>query len=153
MPLASIWRYLPSSKHPLVSRKTIRKWNADAGIKYRRSLRNLPLIPHHRYCWLDICRPQGSWSVTDWRHATLLLLSNGIQQLHKMLQCGKGFAELHDYLESSTMTARRWVENILMTVVSSMLSSFPEAIYQQDNARSRTAWPSQRCLQEYDELS
>ncbi|GFU23230.1 DDE_3 domain-containing protein [Trichonephila clavipes] len=51
-----------------------------------------------------------------------------------------------------TLTARRYVDDILTPIVLPMLSSRPGAIYQQDNARPHTARLSQQCLQEYDVL-
>ncbi|GFT05781.1 DDE_3 domain-containing protein [Trichonephila clavipes] len=51
-----------------------------------------------------------------------------------------------------TLTARRYVDDILTPIVLPMLSSRPDAIYQQDNARPHTARLSQQCLQGYDVL-
>ncbi|GFW80704.1 transposable element Tcb1 transposase [Trichonephila clavipes] len=51
-----------------------------------------------------------------------------------------------------TLTARRYVDDILTPIVLLMLSSRPGAIYQQDNARPHTARLSQQCLQGYDVL-
>ncbi|GFV65615.1 transposable element tc3 transposase [Trichonephila clavipes] len=48
-----------------------------------------------------------------------------------------------------TLTARRYVDDILTPIVLPMLSSRPGAIYQQDNARPHTARLSQQCLQGY----
>ncbi|GFV54677.1 transposable element Tcb2 transposase [Trichonephila clavipes] len=53
---------------------------------------------------------------------------------------------------NSTLTARRYVDDILTPIVLPMLSSRPGAIYQQDNARPHTARLSQQCLQGYDVL-
>ncbi|GFV68344.1 DDE_3 domain-containing protein [Trichonephila clavipes] len=52
-----------------------------------------------------------------------------------------------------TLTARRYVDDILTPIVLPMLSSRPGAIYQQDNARPRTERLSQQCLQGYDVLT
>ncbi|GFX50607.1 DDE_3 domain-containing protein [Trichonephila clavipes] len=51
-----------------------------------------------------------------------------------------------------TLTARRYVDDILTPIVLPMLSSHPGAIYQQDNARPHTARLSQQCLQGYGVL-
>lgn len=56
------------SRHPVVSRKTIRRRLADAGITSRRPLRRILLALHHRQCRLNFYQPRASWSVTDWRH-------------------------------------------------------------------------------------
>ncbi|GFX42505.1 HTH_Tnp_Tc3_2 domain-containing protein [Trichonephila clavipes] len=45
-----------------------------------------------------------------------------------------------------TLTARRYVDDILTPIVLPMQSSRPGAIYQQDNARPHTARLSQQCL-------
>ncbi|GFX85946.1 HTH_Tnp_Tc3_2 domain-containing protein [Trichonephila clavipes] len=126
----------------------------EVGLRSRRPLRRLPLTPHHRQCRLDFCRPRATWSVTDWRrvvfsdesrfslsaddHRTRVwgaaasgpirhLLSSGIQQFHKIR--GRYFNA---------------------DCALPMLSSRPDAIYQQDNARPHTARLSQQCLQGYD---
>ncbi|GFT49204.1 DDE_3 domain-containing protein [Trichonephila clavipes] len=50
-----------------------------------------------------------------------------------------------------TLTARRYVDDILTPIVLPMLSSHPGAIYQ-NNARPHTARLSQQCLQGYNVL-
>ena len=51
--LTSIWRYLPPSRHLVVSRETIRMRLVDTGIRSRHPLRSLTLTMHHKHCWLD----------------------------------------------------------------------------------------------------
>ncbi|GFW16906.1 HTH_Tnp_Tc3_2 domain-containing protein [Trichonephila clavipes] len=123
--LASIQRHLPPSRHPVPSRETIRRRLTEVS---QRPLRRLPLTPHHRQCRLDFCRPRQ--------------------------QCGSNFLG-HTIIfsgPSGTLTARRYVDDILTPIVLPMLSSRPGAIYQQDNARPHTARLSQQCLQGYDVL-
>lgn len=180
--LASIRRHLPPSRHPVVSRETIRRRLADAGIRSRRPLRRLPLTPHHRQCRLDFCRPRASWSVTDWRrvifsdesrfslsaddHRTRVWRRPGqrsdpafVVERHTAITQGVTVwgAICWDtrsplVVLQGTMTARSYVDSILTPVVLPMLSSRPGAIYQQDNARPHTARLSQQCLQGYDVL-
>ncbi|GFV39131.1 transposable element Tcb1 transposase, partial [Trichonephila clavipes] len=180
--LASIQRHLPPSRHPVPSRETIRRRLTEVGLRSRRPLRRLPLTPHHRQCRLDFCRPRTTWSVTDWRrvifsdesrfslsaddHRTRVWRRTGqrsdpafIVEHHTAISQGVTVwgAISWDTRSSllvlqGTLTARRYVDDILTPIVLPMLSSRPGAIYQQDNARPHTARLSQQCLQGYDVL-
>ncbi|GFT89016.1 HTH_Tnp_Tc3_2 domain-containing protein [Trichonephila clavipes] len=149
-------------------------------LRSRRPLRRLPLTPHHRQCRLDFCRPRATWSVTDWRrvifsdesrfslsaddHRTRVWRRTGqrsdpafIVERHTAISQGVAVwgAISWDTRSSlvvlqGTLTARRYVDDILTPIVLPMLSSRPGAIYQQDNARPHTARLSQQCLQGYD---
>ncbi|GFT54986.1 transposable element Tcb2 transposase [Trichonephila clavipes] len=146
------------------------------------SAKTLPLTPHHRQCRLDFCRPRATWSVTDWRrvifsdesrfslsaddHRTRVWRRSGqrsdpafIVERHTAISQGVTVwgAISWDTRSSlvvlqGTLTARRYVDDILTPIVLPMLSSRPGAIYQQDNARPHTARLSQQCLQGYDVL-
>ncbi|GFT58096.1 transposable element Tc1 transposase [Trichonephila clavipes] len=154
----------------------------EVGLRSRRPLRRLPLTPHHRQCRLDFCRPRATWSVTDWRrvifsdesrfslsaddHRTRVWRRTGqrsdpafIVERHTAISQGVTVwgAISWDTRSSlvvlqGTLTARRYVDDILTLIVLPMLSSRPGAIYQQDNARPHTARLSQQCLQGYDVL-
>ncbi|GFU80208.1 transposable element Tcb1 transposase [Trichonephila clavipes] len=180
--LASIQRHLPPSRHPVPSRETIRRRLTEVGLRSRRPLRRLPLTPHHRQCRLDFCRPRATWSVTDWRrvifsdesrfslsaddHRTRVWRRTGqrsdpafIVERHTAISQGVTVwgAISWDTRSSlvvlqGTLTARRYVDDILTPIVLPMLSSRPGAIYQQDNARPHTARLSQQCLQGYGVL-
>ncbi|GFT08290.1 HTH_Tnp_Tc3_2 domain-containing protein [Trichonephila clavipes] len=180
--LASIQRHLPPSRHPVPSRETIRRRLTEVGLRSRRPLRRLPLTPHYRQCRLDFCRPRATWSVTDWRrvifsdesrfslsaddHRTRVWRRTGqrsdpafIVERHTAISQGVTVwgAISWDTRSSlvvlqGTLTARRYVDDILTPIVLPMLSSRPGAIYQQDNARPHTARLSQQCLQGYDVL-
>ncbi|GFX20724.1 HTH_Tnp_Tc3_2 domain-containing protein [Trichonephila clavipes] len=180
--LASIQRHLPPSRHPVPSRETIRRRLTEVGLRSRRPLRRLPLTPHHRQCRLDFFRPRATWSVTDWRrvifsdesrfslsaddHRTRVWRRTGqrsdpafIVERHTAISQGVTVwgAISWDTRSSlvvlqGTLTARRYVDDILTPIVLPMLSSRPGAIYQQDNARPHTARLSQQCLQGYDVL-
>ncbi|GFV60585.1 transposable element Tcb1 transposase [Trichonephila clavipes] len=166
--LASIQRHLPPSRHPVPSRETIRRRQAEV-LRSRRPLRRLPLTPHHRQCRLDFCRHRAIWSVTDWRrvifsdesrfslsaddHRTRVWRRTGqrsdpafIVERHTAISQGVTVwgAISWDTRSSlvvlqGTLTARRYVDDILTPIVLPMLSSRPGAIYQQDNARPHTA--------------
>ncbi|GFW11933.1 hypothetical protein TNCV_4529991 [Trichonephila clavipes] len=180
--LASIQRHLPPSRHPVPSRETIRRRLTEVGLRSRRPLRRLPLTPHHRQCRLDFCRPRATWSVTDWRlvifsDESRFSLSADDHRTRVWRRTGQRFdpafiVERHTAISQGvtvwgaiswntrsslvvlqgTLTARRYVDDILTPIVLPMLSSRPGAIYQQDNARPHTARLSQQCLQGYDVL-
>ncbi|GFW39787.1 transposable element Tcb2 transposase [Trichonephila clavipes] len=122
----------------------------------------------------------GAWSVTDWRrvifsdesrfslsaddHRTRVWRRTGqrsdpafIGERHTAISQGVtvwGAISTRSSLVvlQGTLTARRYVDDILTPIVLPMLSSRPGAIYQQDNARPHTARLSQQCLQGYDVL-
>ncbi|GFU70036.1 HTH_Tnp_Tc3_2 domain-containing protein [Trichonephila clavipes] len=144
------------SRHPVPSRETIRRRLTEA-------------------VSTGFCRPRATWSVTDWRrvifsdesrfslsaddHRTCLeaqrpAVRSGIERHTAISQ---GVTVSWDTRSSlvvlqGTLTARRYVDDILTPIVLPMLSSRPGAIYQQDNARPHTARLSQQCLQGYDVL-
>ncbi|GFT68067.1 transposable element Tcb1 transposase [Trichonephila clavipes] len=168
--------------HPVPSRETIRRRLTEVGLRSRRPLRCLPLTPHHRQCRLDFCRPRATWSVTDWRRVIFsdesrFSLSADDHRTRVWRRTGQRsnpafIVERHTAISQSvtvwgaiswdtrsslvvlqgTLTARRYVDDILTPIVLPMLSSRPGAIYQQDNARPHTARLSQQCLQGYDVL-
>ncbi|GFX56834.1 transposable element Tcb2 transposase [Trichonephila clavipes] len=164
------------------SRETIRRRLTEVGLKSRRPLRRLPLTPHHRQCRLDFCRPRATWSVTDWRRVIFsdesrFSLSDDDHRTRVWRRTGQRsdpafIVERHTAISQGvtvwgaiswdtrsslvvlqgTLTARRYVDDILTPIVLPMLSSRPGAIYQQDNAGPHTARLSQQCLQGYDVL-
>ncbi|GFV15085.1 HTH_Tnp_Tc3_2 domain-containing protein [Trichonephila clavipes] len=153
--LASIQRHLPPSRHPVPSRETIRRRLTEVGLRSRRPLRRLPLTPHHRQCRLDFCRPRATWSVTDWRRVIFSDESRFSLSAddHRTLWGAISWDTRSSLVVlQGTLTARRYVDDILTPIVLPMLSSRPGAIYQQDNARPHTARLSQQCLQGYDVL-
>ncbi|GFU57475.1 transposable element Tcb1 transposase [Trichonephila clavipes] len=150
--LASIQRHLPPSRHPVPSRETIRRRLTEVGLRSRRPLRRLPLTPHHRQCRLDFCRPRATWSVTDWRRVIFSDESRFSLSADSVWGAISWDTRSSLVVLQGTLTARRYVDDILTPIVLPMLSSRPGAIYQQDNARPHTARLSQQCLQGYDVL-
>ncbi|GFV26477.1 HTH_Tnp_Tc3_2 domain-containing protein [Trichonephila clavipes] len=141
--------------HPLPSRETIRRRLTEVGLRSRRPLRRLPLTPHHRQCRLDFYRPRATWSVTDWRRVIFSDESRFSLSAddHRTLWGAISWDTRSSLVVlQGTLTARRYVDDILTPIVLPMLSSRPGAIYQQDNARPHTARLSQQCLQGYDVL-
>ncbi|GFW91414.1 transposable element Tcb1 transposase [Trichonephila clavipes] len=128
------------------------------------------------------CRPRATWSVTDWRRVIFsdesrFSLSADDHRIRVWRRTGQRsdpafIVERHTAISQGvtvwgaiswdtrsslvvlqgTLTARRYVDDILTPIVLPMLSSRPGAIYQQDNARPHTARLSQQCLQGYDVL-
>ncbi|GFV03730.1 transposable element Tcb2 transposase [Trichonephila clavipes] len=128
------------------------------------------------------CRPRATWSVTDWRRVIFsdesrFSLSADDHRARVWRRTGQRsdpafIVERHTAISQGvtvwgaiswdtrsslvvlqgTLTARRYVDDILTPIVLPMLSSGPGAIYQQDNARPHTARLSQQCLQGYDVL-
>ncbi|GFX98844.1 transposable element Tc1 transposase [Trichonephila clavipes] len=124
----------------------------------------------------------GTWSVTDWRRVIFsdesrFSLSDDDHRTRVWRRTGQRsdpafIVERHTAISQGvtvwgaiswdtrsslvvlqgTLTARRFVDDILTPIVLPMLSSRPGAIYQQDNARPHTARLSQQCLQGYDVL-
>ncbi|GFS83140.1 HTH_Tnp_Tc3_2 domain-containing protein [Trichonephila clavipes] len=159
-----------------IKRETIRRRLTEVGLRSRRPLRRLPLTPHHRQCRLDFCRPRATWSVTDWRRVIFsdesrFSLSADDQRTRVWRCTGQRsdpafIVERHTAFSQGvtvwraiswdtrsslvvlqgTLTARRYVDDILTPIVLPMLSSRPGAIYQQDNARPHTERLSQQCL-------
>ncbi|GFX10015.1 HTH_Tnp_Tc3_2 domain-containing protein [Trichonephila clavipes] len=177
--LASIQRHLPPSRHPVPSRETIRRLT-KVGLRSRRPLRRLPLNIIGSVDWI-FCRPRATWSVTDWRRSSsvmnpdsvsVLMTTAHVLEAHRPavrsgIYCRAAYSNFTNVtvwgaiswdtrsslvVLQGTLTARRYVDDILTPIVLPMLSSRPGAIYQQDNARPHTARLSQQCLQGYDVL-
>ncbi|GFT32955.1 HTH_Tnp_Tc3_2 domain-containing protein [Trichonephila clavipes] len=152
---------IPPSRHSAMRNHKERL--TEVGLRSRRPLRRLPLTPHYRQCRLDFA--DLAWSVTDWRrvifsyesrfslsaddHRTCLEAHR--PAIRSVIYCpaiSQGVtvwgAISWDTRSSlvvlqGTLTARRYVDDILTPIVLPMLSSRPGAIYQQDNARPHTA--------------
>ncbi|GFT43544.1 HTH_Tnp_Tc3_2 domain-containing protein [Trichonephila clavipes] len=151
-------RIIASEKQTSSAIKRNHKETTDRS-RSRRPLRRLPLTPHHRQCRLDFCRPRATWSVTDWRrvifsdesrfslsvddHRTRVWRRTGqrsdpafIVEWHTAISQGVTVwgAISWDTRSSlgvfqGTLTARRYVEDILTPIVLPMLSSRPGAIF------------------------
>ncbi|GFX69066.1 HTH_Tnp_Tc3_2 domain-containing protein [Trichonephila clavipes] len=147
--LASVQRHLPPSRHPVPSRKetifeepTVTDWrrvifsdesrfslSADdhrTRVWRRSGQRSDPAFIVERHT--AISQGVTVWGAISWDTRSSLVVLQG------------------------TLTARRYVDDILTPIMLPMLSSRPGAIYQQDNVRPHTARLSQQCLQGYDVL-
>ncbi|GFV79508.1 HTH_Tnp_Tc3_2 domain-containing protein [Trichonephila clavipes] len=136
---------------PVPSRETIRRRLTEVGLRSRRLLRRLPLTPHHSVDWF--LPTSATWSVTDWRrvifsdesrfslsdddHRTRVWRRTGhdpafIVERHTAISQGVTVwgAISWDTRSSlvvlqGTLTARRYVDDILTPIVLPMLSSRP----------------------------
>ncbi|GFU25581.1 transposable element Tcb1 transposase [Trichonephila clavipes] len=151
--LASIQRHLPPSRHPVPSRETIRRRLTEVGLRSRRPLRRLPLTPHLRHLSADDHRTRV-WRRSGQRSDPAFIVERHTAISQGVTVWGAISWDTRSSLVAlqGTLTARRYVDDILTPIVLPMLSSRPGAIYQQDNARPHTARLSQQCLQGYDVL-
>ncbi|GFU10406.1 transposable element Tcb2 transposase [Trichonephila clavipes] len=142
--LASIQRHLPPSRHPVPSRETIRRRLTD------RSWLEEPTVTDWRRV---IFSDESRFSLSADDHRTRVWRRTGqrsdpafIVERHTAISQGVTvWGAIYWDTRSSlvvlqgTLTARRYVDDILTPIVLPMLSSRPGAIYQQDNARPHTA--------------
>ncbi|GFU85597.1 HTH_Tnp_Tc3_2 domain-containing protein [Trichonephila clavipes] len=142
-------------------------------LRSRRPPRRLPLTPHHeRVSTGFLSTSSGAWS-SDRPGDVSASVMNPDSDLRVLMTTAHVFLEAQPpggpdpaaissgsahsnfptrLVLQGTLTARRYVDDILTPIVLPMLSSRPGAIYQQDNARPHTARLSQQCLQGYDVL-
>ncbi|KFM75316.1 Transposable element Tcb2 transposase, partial [Stegodyphus mimosarum] len=124
-----------------VSSRTIRRRLAEGQLVSRHPLRVLSLMPTHRRLRVEWCRAQGNWTTVEWnqRHiaptAGVMVWGATAYNTRSPLVLFRG-----------TMTAQRYVHEILQPHVLPLMQRLPGAIFQQDNARPHTARLSQDCL-------
>ncbi|GFX77716.1 transposable element Tcb1 transposase [Trichonephila clavipes] len=159
-----------------VSSRTKRKYLAEGHLRSRRPLRLLPLTPTHRRLRLEWCRARGNWTAAEWNQVVFsdesrLNLSsddNRVRvrklrgerlnsaftlQRHTTPTAGVMVWGTIAYITRSplvlirgTMTAPRYIHDILQPHVWPPMQQLPGAIFQQDNARHHTARVSQDYL-------
>ncbi|GFX86881.1 HTH_Tnp_Tc3_2 domain-containing protein [Trichonephila clavipes] len=133
--------------HPVPSRETIRRRLTEVGLRSRRPLRRLPLTPHHRQ--LDFCRPRQDWRRVIFSDESRFSLSADDHRT----RCGISWDTRSSLVVlQGTLTARRYVDDILTPIVLPMLSSRPGAFFNRIMLVPHTARLSQQCLQGYDVL-
>ncbi|GFY24986.1 transposable element Tcb2 transposase [Trichonephila clavipes] len=149
--LASIQRHLPPSRHPVPSRETIRRRLTEVGLRSRHWSRvifsdesrfSLSADDHRTRVWRRSGQRSDPTFIVE-RHTAI---SQGVTVWGAISWDTRSSL----VVLQGTLTARRYVDDILTPIVLPMLSSLPGAIYQQDNARPHTARLSQQCLQGYD---
>ncbi|GFW21005.1 HTH_Tnp_Tc3_2 domain-containing protein [Trichonephila clavipes] len=147
--LASIQRHLPPSRHSVPSKETIRRRLTEAvSTGFLPTSDSLSVTDWRRVIFSD----ESRFSLSADDHRTRVWRRTGqrsdpvfIVERHTAISQGVTVwgAISWDTRSSlvvlqGTLTARRYVDDILTPIVLPMLSSRPGAIYQQDNARPHT---------------
>ncbi|GFV25861.1 transposable element Tcb2 transposase [Trichonephila clavipes] len=160
----------------LVSSRTIRRHLAERHLGSPRPLRGLPLTPTHRRLRLEWCSARGNWTAAVWNQVVfsdesrfnLSCDDNRVRvwrprnerpnpafalQRHTTPTVGVLVWGAIAYNKQSplllmrdTMTAQRYVHDILQQHVLPLMQLLPGAIFQQVNARPHTTRVSQCCL-------
>ncbi|UYV63376.1 hypothetical protein LAZ67_2003894 [Cordylochernes scorpioides] len=115
-----------------ISTRTISRRLVANGLHSCRPLRRLPLTPPNRRQRLEWCRARSTW-MTEW---------------HRVVFSDESRFCLSSDSRRGTMTAQRYVDDVLRPVTLPYLQGVPNALYQQDNARPHTARISQQALQD-----
>ncbi|UYV80324.1 hypothetical protein LAZ67_18002397 [Cordylochernes scorpioides] len=164
-----------------ISTRTISRRLVANGLHSCRPLRKLPLTPPNRRQRLEWCRARSTW-MTEWHRVVFsdesrFCLSSDSRRVRVWRRRGersnpaaiverptvrqRGImvwgAIAYDSRSPllhipGTMTAQRYVDDVLQPVTPSYLQGVPNALYQQDNARPHTARISQQALQDVQML-
>ncbi|UYV83195.1 hypothetical protein LAZ67_23000141 [Cordylochernes scorpioides] len=162
-----------------ISTRTISRRLVANGLHSCRPLRRLPLTPPNRRQRLEWCRARSTW-MTEWHRVVFsdesrFCLSSDSRRVGVWRRRGersnpaaiverptmrqRGIMDVESYDSRSpllriqgTMTAQRYVDDVLRPVTLPYLQGVPNALYQQDNARPHTARISQQALQDVQML-
>ncbi|UYV79031.1 hypothetical protein LAZ67_17000790 [Cordylochernes scorpioides] len=162
-------------------RSTISRRLVANGLHSCRPLRRLPLTPPNRRQRLEWCRARSTW-MTEWHRVVFsdesrFCLSSDSRRVRVWRRRGersnpaaiverptvrqRGImvwgAIAYDSRSpllciQGTMTAQRYVDDVLRPVTLPYLQGVPNALYQQDNARPHNARISQQALQDVQML-
>ncbi|UYV83536.1 Transposase [Cordylochernes scorpioides] len=165
---------------PMDSRTISRRLVAN-GLHSCRPLRRLPLTPPNRRQRLEWCRARSTW-MTEWHRVVFsdesrFCLSSDSRRVREWRRRGErsnpaaiverptvrqrgimvwgaiAYDSRSPLLRiQGTMTAQRYVDDVLRPVTLPYLQGVPNALYQQDNARPHTARISQQALQDVQML-
>ncbi|UYV83854.1 hypothetical protein LAZ67_X000432 [Cordylochernes scorpioides] len=165
-----------------ISTRTISRRLVANGLHSCRPLRRLPLTPPNRRQRLEWCRARSTW-MTEWHRVVFsdesrfCLSSNScrvrvwrrrgersnpaaiverptVRQRGIMVRGAIAYDSRSPLLcIQGTMTAQRYVDDVLRPVPLPYLQGVPNALYQQDNARPHTVRISQQALQDVHMLS
>ncbi|UYV76145.1 hypothetical protein LAZ67_13002839 [Cordylochernes scorpioides] len=135
-----------------ISTRTISRRLVANGLHSCRPLRRLPLTPPNRRQRLEWCRARSTW-MTEWHRVVFsdesrFCLSSDSRRVRVWRRRG----ERSNPAAIGTMTAQRYVDDVLRPVTLPYLQGVPNALYQQDNARPHTARISQQALQDVQML-
>ncbi|UYV67084.1 hypothetical protein LAZ67_4003848 [Cordylochernes scorpioides] len=164
-----------------ISTRTISRRLVANGLHSCRPLRRLPLTPPNRRQRLEWCRARSTW-MTEWHRVVFsdesrLCLSSDSRRVRVWRRRGErsnpaaiverptvrqrgimvwgaiAYDSRSPLLRiQGTMTAQRYVDDVLRPVTLPYLQGVPNALYQQDNARPHTARISQQALQDVQML-
>ncbi|UYV83613.1 hypothetical protein LAZ67_23001634 [Cordylochernes scorpioides] len=164
----------------MVERTISRRLIAN-GLHSCRPLRRLPLTPPNRRQCLEWCRARSTW-MTEWqmvvfsdesrfclssdsscvrvwrrrgeRSNPAAIVERPTVRQHGIMVWGAIAYDSRSPLLriQGTMTAQRYVDDVLRPVTLPYLQGVPNALYQQDNARPHTARISQQALQDVQML-
>ncbi|UYV75177.1 hypothetical protein LAZ67_12002754 [Cordylochernes scorpioides] len=166
--------------HSIPTRTISRRLVAN-GLHSCRPLRRLPLTPPNRRQRLEWCRGRSTW-MTEWHRVVFsdespFCLSSDSRRVRVWRRRGErsnpaaiverptvrqrgimvwgaiAYDSRSPLLRiQGTMTAQRYVDDVLRPVTLPYLQGVPNALYQQDNARPHTARISQQALQDVQML-
>ncbi|UYV72360.1 hypothetical protein LAZ67_9002778 [Cordylochernes scorpioides] len=147
------------TSHLTISRRLVAN-----GLPSCRPLRRLPLTPPNRRQRLEWCRARSTW-MTEWHRVVFsdesrFCLSSDSRRVRVWRRRGErsnpaAILERPTVRQRGimgTMTAQRYVDDVLRPVTLPYLQGVPNALYQQDNARPHTARISQQALQDVQML-
>ncbi|UYV80583.1 K02A2.6-like, partial [Cordylochernes scorpioides] len=164
-----------------ISTRTISRRLVANGLHSCRPLRRLPLTPPNRRQRLEWCRARSTW-MTEWHRVVFSDVSRfclpsdsrrvrvwrrrgerpnpaaiverpTVRQRGIMVWGAIAYDSRSPLLRiQGTMTAQRYVDDVLRPVTLPYLQGVPNALYQQDNARPHTARISQQALQDVQML-
>ncbi|UYV68363.1 hypothetical protein LAZ67_5004075 [Cordylochernes scorpioides] len=164
-----------------ISTRTISRRLVANGLHSCRPLRRLPLTPPNRRQRLEWCRARSTW-MTEWHRVVFsdesrFCLSSDSRRVRVWRRRGErsnpaaiverptvrqrgimvwgaiAYDSRSPLLRiQGTMTAQRFVDDVLRPVTLPYLQGVPNALYQQDNARPHTARISQQALQDVQML-
>ncbi|UYV66106.1 Transposase [Cordylochernes scorpioides] len=164
-----------------ISTRTISRRLVANGLHSCRPLRRLPLTPPNRRQRLEWCRARSTW-MTEWHRVVFsdesrFCLSSESRRVRAWRRRGErsnpaaiverptvrqrgimvwdaiAYDSRSPLLRiQGTMTAQRYVDDVLRPVTLPYLQGVPNTLYQQDNARPHTARISQQALQDVQML-
>ncbi|UYV80808.1 hypothetical protein LAZ67_19001838 [Cordylochernes scorpioides] len=164
-----------------ISTRTISRRLVANGLHSCRPLRRLPLTPPNRRQRLEWCRARSTW-MTEWHRVVFsdesrFCLSSDSRRVRVWRRRGEranpaaiverptvrqrgimvwgaiAYDSRSPLLRiQGTMTAQRYVDDVLRPLTLPYLQGVPNALYQQDNARPHTARISQQALQDVQML-
>ncbi|UYV83312.1 hypothetical protein LAZ67_23000465 [Cordylochernes scorpioides] len=164
-----------------ISTRTISRRLVANGLHSCRPLRRLPLTPPNRRQRLEWCRARSTW-MTEWHRVVFsdesrFCLSSDSRRVRVWRRRGErsnpaaiverptvrqrgimvwgaiAYDSRSPLLRiQGTMTAQRYVDDVLRPVTLPYLQGVPNSLYQQDNARPHTARISQKALQDVQML-